>query len=536
MEKLEQLHLPVYYESDGIDVKTQHIICMCCIAKSTKFYKLTNCEHATTFLTNLVPELQMDKSAAICFLCHGLIKKLHNFKLQVEKSLLNVDRNCHEYFSYQGNKQEVTHFTFSNIETNSTIDSEPVKYESTPFPMPNEVKTESPIQDFSPVKLEIKIEYDSTDAEKEPAAPKKNKTSKKPKNTLENKYEGKIRVVTLTVDEMMEERRCDALKPGFLKLPFKCEKCITGFDHEPLLKDHIEQRHTMKKGGITCDTCKSVLSSKSSLYEHNKRHFRRFECVECYKRYNNIQSVLKHYNELHGKIGIHFACKLCDYTTESNRSYRYHMDKHRSAKVQCADCGSTFVNKTGLRVHILTIHGSSQRVYTCAQCGRSYNCKSGLAAHVSAHAGAAYCAPCDVHFRSKLGLRKHLRTHSAHVRAVDKKFACGECDSKFLSKSALQEHVDWEHRHRTKHACDLCSKVFKNRLNLKKHREFVHEKKRPPRNKICDHCGRGFTTTAILQAHIRTHTGERPLRCTRCPASFAHSAALYTHNKLLHAT
>ncbi|XP_073966740.1 zinc finger X-chromosomal protein-like [Choristoneura fumiferana] len=76
------------------------------------------------------------------------------------------------------------------------------------------------------------------------------------------------------------------------------------------------------------------------------------------------------------------------------------------------------------------------------------------------------------------------------------------------------------------------AQVFKNSVGLKRHLSYVHEKKRPPRDKICDYCGRGFTTLAILRAHIRTHTGARPLHCAHCAASFAHSAALHNHVKL----
>ncbi|CAG9790461.1 unnamed protein product [Diatraea saccharalis] len=172
------------------------------------------------------------------------------------------------------------------------------------------------------------------------------------KRSLSEKYEGKISVVTLSKKEMLEERERDAKKDSYLKLPYKCDSCITGFDHDLTLKDHNEKRHGTKKGGYRCEICKTVLATEHTLKEHTKRHFTRYVCQECGKRKNNVYSVIKHYNETHRTIDTHFVCQDCGFTTESNRSYRYHRDKHKQ-KLQCSLCESTFVNNNGLRVHML---------------------------------------------------------------------------------------------------------------------------------------------------------------------------------------
>ena len=59
-----------------------------------------------------------------------------------------------------------------------------------------------------------------------------------------SRYEGKIAIVLLTEQELLEERERMAKNEGYLKLPYKCEDCIVGFDHEQTLISHVENRHT----------------------------------------------------------------------------------------------------------------------------------------------------------------------------------------------------------------------------------------------------------------------------------------------------
>uniref|UniRef100_A0A6G1SEH7 Zinc finger protein 367 n=1 Tax=Aceria tosichella TaxID=561515 RepID=A0A6G1SEH7_9ACAR len=50
----------------------------------------------------------------------------------------------------------------------------------------------------------------------------------------------------------------------------------------------------------------------------------------------------------------------------------------------------------------------------------------------------------------------------------------------------------------------------------------------------CRFCKRAFPREKSLQAHLRTHTGERPYRCTHpgCHKSFVQSGQLRTHLRL----
>ncbi|CAH2083745.1 unnamed protein product [Euphydryas editha] len=62
-----------------------------------------------------------------------------------------------------------------------------------------------------------------------------------------------------------------------------------------------------------------------------------------------------------------------------------------------------------------TVHGQSSRVYSCSECGKQYRTRTGLWAHAATHASSsAFCAECDTHFNSQLGLKYHLKHHSKH--------------------------------------------------------------------------------------------------------------------------
>ncbi|XP_074048758.1 zinc finger protein 296 [Macrotis lagotis] len=93
-------------------------------------------------------------------------------------------------------------------------------------------------------------------------------------------------------------------------------------------------------------------------------------------------------------------------------------------------------------------------------------------------------------------------------------------------------------------SCSSCGSWFMGAWNLLRHAQETHGlaiyQSRPgpgedgaaasrSRSHACDFCGKGFRSHSNLTVHRRTHTGERPYRCPRCPYACAQSSKLTRH-------
>lgn len=66
-------------------------------------------------------------------------------------------------------------------------------------------------------------------------------------------------------------------------------------------------------------------------------------------------------------------------------------------------------------------------------------------------------------------------------------------------------------------------------LRKKKRATAPQNRTKRPRIHQCPHCDKAYTTTSILNDHVRLHTHERPYACAACGKTFSNSANLGRH-------
>ncbi|KAG6465051.1 hypothetical protein O3G_MSEX014905 [Manduca sexta] len=116
-----------------------------------------------------------------------------------------------------------------------------------------------------------------------------------------------------------------------------------------------------------------------------------------------------------------------------------------------------------------------------------------------------------------------------------KQFKCSPCELVFPNKEKLIAHRRERQCRRpvqkqsTSHKCNTCGKEFPIVARLKNHM-LVHTN---TFNFFCDLCPYKCKYKYYLVMHMRTHTGEKPYKCSQCNATFVNPSNLNKH-KLTH--
>ncbi|XP_073958738.1 zinc finger Y-chromosomal protein-like isoform X2 [Choristoneura fumiferana] len=393
------------------------------------------------------------------------------------------------------------------------------------FPLKDLLKKEMVVEEIDPKTLKRSL--------------KKRKYKKHKKQTQEAHI---IETIYITREQCLEERERQKLERRYVVSTYKCEDCVKGFNFKESYDKHLE-KHSERNGEYQCEICKLRMSTEEKLISHKRYHEVRYRCPVCGLTRISRLTVKDHYSAFHTTNQHKHSCPHCSKCFKRQVSWRKHISNvHSHKRVTCGYCKKSYANKDVLKAHLIVQHpkevsaGEITKSHVCQDCGMAFKAPSQLRIHSIKHSLSKdyYCVECDKSFKSASILKHHLKTTSTHVSYVELPLQCEHCDKRFAIRRDLDRHTNRVHLNIKPFQCDQCEKAYVNGWSLNEHRRLVHEGYKRPLKYPCPMCDKVFDRNQVLKGHIRTHTGERPYQCSRCPAQFSQASILGTHVRLIH--
>ncbi|GAA6225375.1 zinc finger protein 761-like [Lates japonicus] len=174
----------------------------------------------------------------------------------------------------------------------------------------------------------------------------------------------------------------------------------------------------------------------------------------------------------------------------------------------------------------------STKKYPCPYCSKTFRMRCSMKDHVRVHTGEKpfLCSMCPKKFRLNQLLKNH--TLRMHNNQIDSSETNGD-----LAWTKPLEDTEDNQQHLNSPSKDTSHTVKRNKVQ----RRCSPDRKRSERWQTMGiRCSNGFSclwchkvtsNKHLLIEHYRIHTGERPIKCKKCPAKFRTCQQLYLHKK-----
>ncbi|KAK3932180.1 Zinc finger imprinted 3 [Frankliniella fusca] len=344
---------------------------------------------------------------------------------------------------------------------------------------------------------------------------------------------------------------------GEVRAPHSSE-CTMENCHEILRLEQKLQENPPKSTNTfekyTCNLCSETFSS-NNLLENHKAKFTKTDpslCEVCGQLFHSQVQLEKHLFQIHYIYRKH--CEFCGMKIHHPCMYEVHMRNHPEGSgnvsqpdghifsldittlpnssgfieknvVNCESCEQTFPSLSHLEKHIKSKHTPKKTLSKCDQCDRTYSKPSDLQAHRRSHSNEKNfeCKVCKRRYKSLGNLNHHAKTH-----CVKKPYTCEICSQGFIRKDFFETHIN-SHKDNKPYKCEKCDKGFLSKSYLQVHLKWHLDKIKKVTCPICHK-----TYSQRLNVHMRSHTGERPHPCQKCPKRFITGSALRKHFKRIH--
>uniref|UniRef100_A0A1A8IL97 Zinc finger protein 473 n=1 Tax=Nothobranchius kuhntae TaxID=321403 RepID=A0A1A8IL97_NOTKU len=126
---------------------------------------------------------------------------------------------------------------------------------------------------------------------------------------------------------------------------------------------------------------------------------------------------------------------------------------------------------------------------------------------------------------------------------------CPVCNKTFLRAAAMRRHQETHNENRDfKYKCSSCDKRFRDHYDLNRHEMRVHEKGEFSKSindedledpnafevletKTCLLCGKYFARQVDMERHMKSHSEDRPYKCSYCEKKFKNPYVLKRHER-----
>ncbi|KAM6952338.1 uncharacterized protein PEZ65_011451 [Lycodopsis pacificus] len=174
----------------------------------------------------------------------------------------------------------------------------------------------------------------------------------------------------------------------------------------------------------------------------------------------------------------------------------------------------------------------SPKKHCCVHCNKVFGSSARLKEHVRVHTGERpyVCSGCPKKFRVNQSLKKHmLRMHKDQMNISETN------ENQAWTQPFEEPEVTGEDVTPPRKAASRAINHKKRRRARNPDTEETSEWRtmgtRCPDGFICELCQKLSKNKYLLIEHFRTHTGEKPLKCDRCPATFRSRGQLSMHKK-----